>query len=54
MIKIEESAKRELISFIKWKSQHEPEYFKEIEPMLKDMGLLELQRWAISNDYIDA
>lgn len=56
MNNVEEHTKQELILFIKWKCKqtNDLEWFKGVEQSLKDMDLLNLTRWAIRYDFIDA
>ena len=46
--------KAELLSFIKWKLRHDKETYNKWIDELKKMGLMELTRWAIRFDIIDA
>lgn len=52
--KEQEQEKRTLINFIEWKLRYDKDFLKEILPELKSMNLMELTRWAIRNDIIDA
>ena len=50
----EQSQCNELISFIKYKLSFDKPFLNEVLPELKKMSLLDLTRWAIRMDIIDA